>query len=146
MRVLLDHSVPAPLRHHCWNDHVSRIFSLYSSDVPDVSRESIAQAAKNVVLANGLTTLDSPRGESVSNGFRERKNQYALAQLGGNKIWWRPGRYEGSVANWIMGAVLHEVLHNVGFDDAQLQTGLLLQLDGTYTDNISVALALNCFR
>jgi RHS repeat-associated protein len=64
--------------------------------------------------------------------------------LGSNQIYWRAGDTLGMSRSDIAGAVMHELLHTMGYSDKQIQTGLF-GTTSVQTVNISDRLAKDCF-
>src|SRR4029077_18175084 len=70
----------------------------------------------------------------------------AMALTPGTQQYWRPGVTDGMSDARLDGIVLHELLHNLGFSDVDIQ----LSLGGpgmvsNVTDNISQRLTNDCF-
>jgi len=64
--------------------------------------------------------------------------------LGENKIYWRSGDTLGLSTSDTGGAVMHELLHTLGYSDGQIQMGLFGETS-RFTTNISDKLAKDCF-
>ena len=79
---------------------------------------------------------------------------YAAAEIGTHNQWWNPGStlwdptlgYVPLSTGRLDGMVLHELLHNLGYTDGDLQASLMGNsgISGI-TDNISQVLTENCF-
>jgi hypothetical protein len=111
----------------------------------------VSSATRYASFANGFTTQNNQARTEITNGA------YAAVFNGTDPIYWRPGSEQtvgnlskfGQVA-WLGGAVMHEVLHTMGYDDAALYSafGLISEqiLQPTNTNAITEYLAGNCFR
>jgi len=82
----------------------------------------------------------------VSAAFASKPDQYALTPWDSSVQYWRPGYEVGKSDAEVAGAVMHELLHNMGFSDHDIQMGLF-GLGGVsdITDNITQKLKTDCF-
>ncbi|MBI2683499.1 MAG: hypothetical protein HYX26_09860 [Acidobacteriales bacterium] len=105
-------------------------------------------AARNVVFRNGLTTTDTVGGMSVADTFKDSR-RYATAATPGSVVYWRPGSEQGQPEGWLGGALMHELLHNMGFNHLEMYTGLNLlgqaAVNLNNSDLISRELGARCF-
>ncbi len=126
----------------CWDEVLSKIQGGVTTDLKRLrgiaSRSNLFSDGTKVV---GNTTLQM----NVIQQFK-KPNVYAVAEIDFPHIWWRPGvNGQGRVSNWLLGAVLHEILHNAGFYDDEIQSSLNIEVNQEYTDNITQLLAERCF-
>ena len=78
--------------------------------------------------------------------------QYACSLINSNVEYWMPGSASwtfadgsgGYVPSRMDGMLMHELLHNLGATDGQIQTALFGKTD-PLTDNISQQLTKDCF-
>jgi len=129
----------------CWEGTLSSILNRRSDNL---TRAELTAAARRVRFENGLTTADVVVGTTIRPLFEEEPGRYATAVIDGSVVYWRPGatsEKRGSDPAWMYAAVLHELLHNLGFWDDDIQKALGLPLDPLDTENISRALATRCF-
>ena len=118
----------------CWDKALSKIIDDNSNNP---TRTDLKVASQNVRFTNGLTA-----NPGISGLFAADPDRYAATPYGQSEVFWRPGVVRTS--GWLMGAVLHEILHTMGFTDVNIQNTLGL-LVGPDTDNISRYLELTCF-
>ena len=114
-----------------------------SSDNP--TRSDIHLTAGSVLFSDGLANT-STSGQMLTNAGVE-----ALTPIDSTEQYWRPSYVVdlllpgGGGVSQLDADVLHEVLHNIGFRDSQIQTGLGLPTT-TDTTNISTWLHDNCIH
>ena len=123
------------------------IYSIIGDNSDNATPAALQKAAGAVVFKNGLTTTDiAGNGTNIQQQFAGEPNRYATALIGGSTVYWRPG-WEAfqSIPGMILGGVLHELIHNIGFGDETIQRGLGLDVDLGDTDNITRRLARDCF-
>jgi hypothetical protein len=131
--------IAAGLGDDYWNNALYRIIDVNSNNP---TKAGLTGAANAVTFSNGLTTSNIV----VQQAFND-PTTYAQSLIPGNEIFWRPNVLgQNRQLNWLFGAVLHELLHNLGFFDPQIQAGLGVAIDPLDTDNISRALAEKCFK
>jgi hypothetical protein len=126
----------------CVNSINSVMHGLPGGNSDNATVVELRAAARNVRFRNGFTTTGSLRISPTS-------TTYALSPIPGTTISWRPGAETGRPAGWLGGAVIHELLHNMGFDDDEMHIGLRLDkqpgYDGDVTDDISIRFGVDCF-
>ncbi|MBY0505370.1 MAG: hypothetical protein K2X03_15760 [Bryobacteraceae bacterium] len=133
----------------CWNNALSRITGADARISLERVRNQADRAARTGprYFFNGLTasaTNQDPFERYVHSQMLNLAT-YAVAAVGFPEIWWRPGStVKPSSLKWLLGALLHELLHNVGFSDNELQDSFGLPRSDN-TDNISDFLQQNCF-
>jgi len=110
--------------------------------------DQIRDAASHVKFNNAQTTQVAG---TLASAQMQPTGQYALSIFNSNQQYWMPGStifIPGTTtpmaAERLRGMVLHELLHNLGYDDTPMQVALGLER-GPNTDNISEKLAEDCF-
>jgi hypothetical protein len=120
------------------------------------SMKSLKQAAANVTHFDGSTSDDvRTSGQTYAQFFAANPDYSAQAPIGPFKafdgqarIYWNPNSTAASqvfTSGAMVGIVMHELLHNIGFSDSELQDKLMLDVDPKDTHNISRWLSLICF-
>jgi hypothetical protein len=119
---------------------------------PDVG--SLIEAASSAQFNNATTTPNPVSKDStVPASSQFVAGQYATAILNSNQQYWMPGSTltlplsQGPVTDARLdGMVLHELLHNMGYGDMDIQLSLMGPAGVTNkTDNISMRLSKDCF-
>ncbi|MBY0505373.1 MAG: hypothetical protein K2X03_15775 [Bryobacteraceae bacterium] len=99
-----------------------------------------------VSFVNGFTT--NAEGGFVQRLFRDPTiyvRAYVTSSTPGI-IYWRPGDNGIGISTWWLHAnIIHETFHLLGLNDNQLQRALGVEEDDSYTDNITEAIAINCY-
>ena len=145
----------ATFSQQCLND----IHSIKNPDGSSLSTQQIREEAGSLTLVNGATsndvvTLPLPNGQvftgPVSQVFTPGNPNYqsgvkALTQTGTNTEYWAPNFSNGLNASYIAGSLMHEIIHNLGFGDTQIQSSIPGLTVSPYTSNISDKLATDCF-
>ena len=124
-------------------------YSIIDSHSDGPTKDAFYSAAGAVVFKDGTATSDSIYGASVMDIFATHPDTYALAPIpaaAGTSpvVYWRPGYEQGKSEAELQGAIMHELLHNLGFSDKELQIGLGLDTSAR-TDNITQELSKDCF-
>jgi len=145
---------------NCVNDLAS--ISAQRSDMVryELTTNTLIDAASGAQILNGVGSSDplsslypAPASSLVSGTIGQQfadnpKGLTALSQLGTNSaygtlIYVNPDLINGSIP-YIQGLLLHEGLHLLGFDDADLQRGLGLPVDPKNTGSTTRKLEKDC--
>ena len=127
-----------------WADScVKDIESIRSVDGRRPSLGALVSRASELVFGNGLDNGYS----GVQAKFESTPDQYALAPFNTNLQFWRPGYEVNKPVEEVLGAILHETLHNIGFGDDEIQLAFFGKVDPNgKTDNITQRLKDDCFK
>jgi hypothetical protein len=145
----------ATFSQQCLND----IHSIKNPDGSSLSAQQIREEAGSLTLINGATSSDVvtfplPNGQvftgPISQVFTPGNPNYqsgvdALTPNGTNTEYWATGFANGANASYLAGSLMHEILHNLGFGDTQIQSSIPGLTVSPYTSNISDKLATDCF-
>jgi hypothetical protein len=105
------------------------------------------------VQFNNATTTPVTEGSPDPASLAFRPTTYAQATPNSNQQYWMPGSTTFKPGTTIpmtqsrlFGMVLHELLHNLGFSDTDIQLSLGgPSMVSSNTDNISVRLTADCY-
>jgi RHS repeat-associated protein len=131
----------------CWENALQRLLNLgapFANEVRDFGHAMVTDALQNVMFASGTFDVSPHLFPEVILEFAKPET-YAYSYRYTNRVFWLPGELRPEDPGWLEGAVLHEVLHNIGFSDAALQTAFY-GVSGGSTDNISTFLRDNWFK
>lgn len=102
-----------------------------------------------VKFVDGTTThlywMDGNTKRYYRDAFEKDPELYAQTPVPGTVQFWRPGYEIGKDPSEVRGAVLHELLHSIGFSDTDVQLGLKISVQDK-TDNITQTLQEKCFK
>jgi hypothetical protein len=129
--------------------------SISGTGLGSPTQAAISSAAANVQIHNASTEqFGQPSvGPVQPEDTNWTTNQYASSYFGTNQQFWRPGStifqpgsLDAMTQRRLDGMMLHELLHNLGYSDADLQKSLGLTVTLLDTDNISRELSKQCFK
>jgi hypothetical protein len=140
------------------DDCLSDIHALKNADGTQLSAVSVRDQAKNEVFADATTasaqsTIVFPSGKtvtaSISSFFDPNSPNYlkgisAFTPFSASTSYWLPGDTSSTDYNVLAGAVMHELLHSLGFTDSAIQKAFGLAVTDL-TENISKKLTTDCF-
>jgi hypothetical protein len=125
--------------------------SITGSNGEHPSFEAIRTAASSVQIKNGVTSNDllpypgTIPGTPAPWYFENHPGVDAVGLYNSNLVYARPGSTASRTHAETAGLVMHELLHNLGFTDRQIQTALFGVEDPDNTNNISDRLTELCF-
>jgi hypothetical protein len=117
------------------------------------ARDRLTQAGKDANFLNGSTStrrirIQLPGQQSARSvmikTFLEETDYYAVAQEGGRIVYWQSGWERDTPTDYLQAAIMHELLHNIGFTDDQLFNALGIT-SSPNTHEITAALQKLCF-
>ena len=133
------------LSQECWDNALNRLVGITRS-APSELAEQPVQPKPPTQNALGALLASVRFFDGVAEGIF-LPGEYAFTPFFRNLVFWRPGVNGFSQPrNWLVGTVLHELLHAItGLDDVEIQAAFGIQVDPANTNNISLFLVDRCF-